>query len=489
MPANPPAPIVEQQEETFPWHDPALSLEERLKLADGKPFDRVLMSAMAQLDCGACGYVCKTYSEAIARGEDSDLSKCAPGGRDTARRLKELIANRTAYAPATVEVSVKGKAIAKAAGYDRNNPFPAPLLECKPLNGPRSAKDTRFISLDLSGSGLTYRAGDALGVYPENCPDTVQWIIDQLDASSSQLVTIPTGGRTVPLSEALLKHYTIAKPSDALLELLMKSATDASEQVQLRAMLDGDGAPAGIEVLDLLRQFKSARPKLDQFIGTLLPLKLRLYSISSSPRTTPEQVHLTVGVVRLLNPAGRQCKGVASTFLSERLAPGQKARVFIHPAKHFGLPRDPRTPVIMVGPGTGIAPFRSFLYERKAIGAPCRNWLFFGDQRQEHDFLYQEEIEAFLTEGLLTRLDLAFSRDQEEKVYVQHRMMENSAELWRWLQDGAHLYVCGDARRMAHDVDLALKVIVEQEGGMSPEQAKAYVADLTKSGRYQRDVY
>jgi sulfite reductase (NADPH) flavoprotein alpha-component len=488
MPATPATQVAPAQEESFPWHDPALSMDERLKLADGKPFDRVLMSAMAQLDCGACGYVCQTYSEAIARGEDKDLNKCAPGGKETARKLKDLIANRSSFAPATVEVTVKSKSISKPAGYDRNNPFPAALLECKPLNGPRSAKDTRFVSLDLSGSGLLYRAGDALGIYPENCPDTVQWIVDQLDASGNDSVPIPSG-KKAHLAEALQRHYTITKPSDALLELLMTSATDASERTQLKAMLDGDGAAAGIEVLDLLRQFRSARPKLDQFVAALLPMQHRLYSISSSPRTTPEQVHLTVGVVRFLSSAGRQCKGVASTFLAERLAPGQKVRVFVHPAKHFGLPKDPRTPMIMVGPGTGIAPFRSFLYERKAIGAPSRNWLFFGDQRQEHDFLYRDELEGFVKDGLLTRLDLAFSRDQKQKLYVQHRMMENAAELWNWLKEGAHFYVCGDAKRMAHDVDLALRSIVEREGGMSADAAKAYVAEMSKAGRYQRDVY
>jgi sulfite reductase (NADPH) flavoprotein alpha-component len=228
---------------------------------------------------------------------------------------------------------------------------------------------------------------------------------------------------------------------------------------------------------------------VQQLVETLLPLEPRLYSISSSPRTTPNQVHLTVGVVRYLNSAGRQCKGVASTFLAERLKPGAKARMFIHPSGNFRLPRDPRTPIIMVGPGTGIAPFRSFLFERRAIAAPCRNWLFFGDQHQEHDFLYREEIEQFHRDGLLTRLDVAFSRDQAEKLYVQHRMLEQGAELWKWLNDGAHFYVCGDASRMARDVDAALRTLIEQHGGMPTDAAKDYLANLSKAGRYQRDVY
>lgn len=484
-PAPAPLPV---EEETFPWHDPALQLDERLKLAEGKPLDRLLMASMAQLDCGACGYVCKSYGEALARGEDKDFTKCAPGGKETSRKLKELFAARGSLAAPSVVVSVKGAPVPVKAGYDRNNPFPAPLLECKALNSPKSSKDTRFISFDLTGSNLMYTAGDALGLYPENCPDTVGWIIDAIDATGSESVRVSNGSR-VSLRDALHRNFTISKPSDGLLELLAKSATVPSEREALKAMLDGEGAPAGFEVLDLLRQFKSARPSVEQFAESLLPMSPRLYSISSSPRTTPNEVHLTVGIVRFLNSLGRQCKGVASTFMAERLKPGTKARLFIHKSAHFGLPKDPKVPIIMVGPGTGIAPFRSFLYERRAIAAKCRNWLFFGDQKQEHDFLYRDEMETFVKDGLLTRLDLAFSRDQAEKLYVQHRMMENAAELWKWLQEGSHFYVCGDAKRMAHDVDTTLRTIVEQQGNMSTDAAKAYLTDLTKAGRYQRDVY
>lgn len=482
-----PAPAVVEADEEFPWHDAAIGLNDRMKLAEDKPFDRVLMAAMAQLDCGACGYVCKTYAEAIARGDDKDLAKCAPGGKETSRKLKDLIAHRTSFAPATVEVTAKGKPLATSKGYDRNNPFPAKLLECKALNSPRSAKDTRFVSLDLKGSNLTYAAGDALGVYPENCPDTVQWILNALDADGGESVRSPAGKR-IPISEALLRHYTITKPSDALMELLARNASVESERVQLKAMIEGDSAPA-VEVLDLLQQFKSARPTFEEFVAALSPIQPRLYSISSSPRTTPDEVHLTVGVVRFLNGANRQCKGVASTYLADRLKPSQTARVFVHKSSHFAPPKDPRTSMIMVGPGTGIAPFRSFLYERRAIGATGQHWLFFGDQRRQHDFLYADEMETFQRDGLLTRLDLAFSRDQTEKLYVQHRMTENAAEMWKWIDGGAHFYVCGDAKRMAHDVDVTLKTIIEQQGDMTADAAKAYVAEMTRAGRYQRDVY
>jgi len=218
-------------------------------------------------------------------------------------------------------------------------------------------------------------------------------------------------------------------------------------------------------------------------------MRPRLYSISSSPAAHPDEVHLTVGIVRYLNACGRQCKGVASTYMAERLRPGQKANVFVHASHGFAPPADPNTPMIMVGPGTGIAPFRAFLQERASRKSPGRNWLFFGDQRREHDFLYREELEKWLVDGTLSRMDLAFSRDQKEKVYVQTRMLERGREIWAWLQEGAHFYVCGDAKRMAKDVDNALKQIVAEHGQMSADDAGAYVSEMSKTKRYCRDVY
>ena len=518
------SPVHEQEDDAEPWHDAALSMEQRLDLAEGKPLARRLMAAMAQLDCGACGYVCKTYAEAIAGGEESDLTKCAPGGRETAKKLKELLATVPADA-----VTVRGKPIAasaapvaapvaavpvtaapvaavpaaavpvaavpvaappKHAAHDRKNPFLARLLRNQPLNAAGSAKDTRHIVFDLHGSGMTYKAGDAIGVIPENCPDTVGWILEALDASGAEPVTLG-GGSPVSLREALLRHLAITQPSADVVRVLAASAHDAEQRRALEAMLadDGPGIPEGHEVLDLLKQFPSARPAVAAFVAALKPIRPRLYSISSSPAAHGDEVHLTVGVVRYLNPLGRQCKGVASTYLAERLRPGQKAKVFVHASHGFAPPADPDAPIIMVGPGTGIAPFRAFLYDRAARGHRGRNWLFFGDQRREHDFLYREELEKFLLDGVLARLDVAFSRDQQEKVYVQTRMLERGREIWAWLEDGAHFYVCGDAKRMAKDVDAALKQIVAEHGNMAPDAAAAYVAELTKSKRYARDVY
>jgi sulfite reductase (NADPH) flavoprotein alpha-component len=228
--------------------------------------------------------------------------------------------------------------------------------------------------------------------------------------------------------------------------------------------------------------------KPDDFVSALSPLAPRLYSISSSPLAHPDQIHLTVGAVRYTNDGGRQCKGVASTFLADRVPPGMKVRVFLHPSHKFGL-CDGDRPIIMVGPGTGIAPFRAFLQERDASKSRGRNWLFFGDQRSDGDYLYLDELERHLHAGVLTRLDTAFSRDQAEKLYVQHRMLEHAAELWSWLEAGGAFYVCGDAQRMAADVDSALRQIIASEGNLSAADADKYVSEMVRSGRYQRDVY
>ncbi len=484
------------EEEDFPWHEPDLAIDERLKLAEGRAPERVMMAALAQLDCGACGYLCKTYSEAVASGEEKDLAKCTPGGRDTSKKLKELVAahrsSPKAASPVSVDGSANGKgrvAPAATASHGRANPFRAPLLRSVPLNRPGSAKDVRMVAFSLKGSGLSYEVGDALGVFPENDPELVEAILAAMGARGDEWVPIP-GGSCIHLYEALTTHYVITKVGDDLATLMAAHATVESEAAALRTLVedDAEGAPAHWDVLDVLDRFPSARPPLTEMVGALAPLQPRLYSISSSLKAFPDEVHLTVGVVRY-EQGGRRRRGVASNFLAETLRPRLKAGVFVHPSASFRLPADGDAPVVMIGPGTGVAPFRAFLQDRAAEGARGRNWLFFGDQRSETDFLYREEIEAYRADGLLSRLDLAFSRDQAEKVYVQHKMRESAAELWSWLEEGAHLYVCGDARRMALDVDLALREIVAEKGRMSADASKEYLKSLSRSGRYQRDVY
>jgi len=488
-----PATALASEVEEFPWHDPALPMEERINLAQGRKPERLLMAAMAQLDCGACGYLCQTYSEAIATGEENDLTKCTPGGKETAKKLKELVAGRKALPQLETNGHSVGNPAAKpsviAGVHDRKNPFHAPLLQCKSLNQQGSEKDVRFVAFSLKGSGLAYEVGDALGLMPENDPELVEAVLRAMGARGDELVSAP-GGLLIHAYDALAKHFVITKVSDNLAALLADQASDASEAGTLKTLVNDDveGIPAEWDVLDLLEQFPSARAPVAEMIAALAPLQPRLYSIASSLKTHPDEVHLTVGVVQY-EQGGRIRKGVASNFLTETLRQRQKAGVFVHTSPGFRLPADTDTPIIMVGPGTGIAPFRAFLQERLATASKGKNWLFFGDQRRETDFLYHSELEQYERSGCLTRLDTAFSRDQTTKVYVQHRMIEQAAEIWAWLQAGAHFYVCGDARRMALDVDHALHQIVAEQGKLTPELAIDYIKAMSKAKRYQRDVY
>jgi sulfite reductase (NADPH) flavoprotein alpha-component len=474
-----------------------------MALAEGKPHELKLMAAMAQLDCGTCGYLCRTYAQAIADGTDKSLSKCTPGGRETLQKLKQLQAEkpaastREASSPTVVKENAAPPELVLPIppAYDRLHPFPAALLEIVPLTRKDSEKDVRFVSLDLRGSGLSYEAGDALGVYPENHPDLIGALIETLEITGEEPVATPEGF-VVPVRVALSKAYVINSCSDDFLFTLSRFAADPNESSRLAALSqnDAEGVLEGRDALDVLQMFPSARPKdraeLSELLSSLAPLRPRLYSISSSSKAHPEQVHLTVAAVNFsLDGCHRIRKGAASTFLTERARPGHKVGVFVQESHGFRPPQNLDAPMIMVGPGTGIAPFRAFLQERAATNASGKNWLFFGDQRRDCDFLYREELGEYSRSGLLTRLDTAFSRDQSEKIYVQNRMTEHAAELWKWLEEGAHFYVCGDARRMARDVDAALHRIICEQGNMSEDEAKAYVANLTRTRRYQRDVY
>lgn len=463
------------EEEEYPWHDPELELKDRMELAEGRPFELKLMAAMAQLDCGQCGYLCRTYSKAIADGEEPDLTRCVPGGKVTARKLKELVAE-----PGAVIIPNLGTTIPKTGTYSRKNPFNAKLKEIAPLVQGASIKDTRHIVIDLSGSDITYEPGDSLGVFPCNDPDLVSSILNILNATGDELAG------DLSVRQALLEVYNITNPSDECIELLASSATNSTEAGHLKALMET--VQAGQDLLDLLEEHPSARPTITDLVVKLDLLQPRLYSISSSLKMHKDEVHLTIGVVRYKHK-GRERRGVASTFFADQIQPGGNVKVYIQPAHAFYLPKDNNTPIIMVGPGTGVAPFRAFLQERKLREAKGKNWLFFGNPNVSSDFFYQYELKSYLEDGLLTRLDTAFSRDQKEKIYVQHRMLENSVELWKWLQEGAYFYVCGDATRMAKDVDGALHQICMEAGGLSDEEATNYVKKLTAEGRYLKDVY
>ena len=374
-------------------------------------------------------------------------------------------------------------------GYSRTNLFPARLITNRKLTGADSGKDTRHFEISLQGSGLTYEVGDALGVLPQNCPALVDEMIQALGCDGEEAVTEPSGKET-SLRSALLRSYQITKPGSSLLQLIADKAGDE----ELKSLLepsrkaDLDEFLYGREVIDLLLRCPSAKLTPKEFVGLLPKLQPRLYSISSSPKAHPGEVHLTIAAVRYESHS-RTRKGVCSTFLADRVEAGTPVPVFVQTSHGFRIPADGSKPIIMIGPGTGIAPFRAFLEERRATSATGKSWLFFGDQKAASDFLYREQLEAMLAEGSLTRLDTAFSRDQADKMYVQTRMLEQAAELWRWLEDGAHLYVCGDAKRMAKDVDAALHEILQNAGGKTADEAKAYVAKLKSDKRYQRDVY
>ncbi len=476
-----------------PWHDQTLLLPERMKLAEGRPLRRRMMAAMGQQDCGQCGYNCEDYSNVIFLKQEERLNLCVPGGKETARMLRTLHEefNETpppsgSLDPSPVAAVAGGAAVAVTpveCGRSRHNPADAVFLSRTRLSKRGSAKDTWHIEFDLEESGLDYIVGDTFGIYPTNDPVLVDAVIKALGARPD----FPIGGRT--LQAVLHDGPSLGVAPDMLFQLI--SYITGGERRQKAKMLaageDPDGDAATLDVLAAIQKFPGIRPDPEAFIESLDPLQPRLYSIASSLRSNPGRVALTVDAVRH-DVKGRKRLGVASTFLAERIKPGDKVKVYVQKAQAFGLPADPSVPIIMIGPGTGIAPFRAFLHERMATKAPGRNWLFFGHQRRDYDFFYEDELKGMKAAGVLNRLSLAWSRDGKEKFYVQDRMREVGRDLWSWLADGAQVYVCG-AIRMGKDVERALVDLVAAQGARSTDEAIAFVADLKRKGRYQQDVY
>lgn len=376
--------------------------------------------------------------------------------------------------------------------YSRKNPFPAQHVVNRRLSGPESEKETRHHEISLEGSGLKYEVGDSLGVFASNDPALVQEIIHAIGATGDEQVN-GSDGNPKTLRQVLTTDYVITQPSKEFIAAIVErggEAVDLLRTLSTDPLRKGDLEEYlwGMEFIDFLFAHPSIKWTAEEFVKTLRKLQPRLYSIASSQKAVGEAVHLTIATVRY-ESHGRKRAGVASSFLADRTGE-TTVPVFVHTAKHFRLPEDPATAAIMVGPGTGVAPFRAFLQDRKASGASGKNWLFFGEQRKASDFLYEEELTAMQADGTLTKLDLAFSRDiAGQKVYVQHKMRENAAELYKWLEEGAHFFVCGDGARMAKDVDAELHKIIETEGGKTAEEAAAYVENLKKTKRYKRDVY
>jgi sulfite reductase (NADPH) flavoprotein alpha-component len=418
---------------------------------------------------------------------DVDYEDAAEGWIEGA--LTALGEHLQAGVPSTA-ISPQAGAVSETVAplYTKKNPFPAAVLENLVLNGRGSAKETHHVELSLEGSGLVFEPGDSLGVMPSNCLELAGELIQTLDLRADENVVTHEGEMT--LEHALAHMYeitTLTRPfiakyaelaqSQALSELL---AEDRKKQLSEFIY--------GRDIIDLARQFPIKGIDAGEFIGMLRKLPPRLYSIASSYKANPDEAHLTIAAVRY-ESYGRPRKGVASIHFAERLAEGDTIPVYVDTNKNFKLPADSAAPAIMIGPGTGVAPFRAFVEERETLGATGKNWLFFGDQHFTTDFLYQIEWQRWLRDGMLTRMDVAFSRDTDHKIYVQHRMLEKSKDLYAWLQEGAYIYVCGDDERMAPDVHAALIEIVANEGKLSAQKAAEYVKGLQKDKRYQRDVY
>jgi sulfite reductase (NADPH) flavoprotein alpha-component len=475
------------EDDGAPWHDQTMPLAERMKLAEGKALNRRMMAAMGQQDCGQCGYDCKQYADAIFSKSEERLNLCVPGGKDTTRMLKSLHAE-IGSAPAVAKPEVKTEApVAKpngAPGTSRDNPAVATFVSRKRLNKAGSAKETWHIEFDLTQSNLDYTVGDSFGLFPANDPGLVEAVLKALDAPAD----FPIGGRT--LRDVLTDGVSLSPAPDMLFQLFsyITGGERRKKAQALAAGEDPDGDAATLDVLAAIEKFRGVRPDPEAFIEALDPLQPRLYSISSSPKVSKGRVSLTVDAVRY-DVNKRTRLGVASTFLAGRTNPGDKLRVYVQKAHAFGLPADPNVPIIMVGPGTGVAPFRAFLHERMATRAPGRNWLFFGHQKRDFDFFYEDELNGMKAAGVLNRLSLAWSRDGDEKFYVQDRMQQAGREVWTWIADGAHIYVCGDAQRMAKDVERALIDIVAAHGARTTNEAVHFIAELKKAGRYQADVY
>ncbi|MGD0961872.1 MAG: sulfite reductase flavoprotein subunit alpha, partial [Methylomonas sp.] len=415
-----------------------------------------------------------------------DRVDCDTDFEDAAEKWISEVAPLMAEGAETVAV-IDDETPAGKPQYNRKNPFPARMLVNRLVTAAHSSKETRHYEISIAGSGLSYEAGDALCVAPENCPALVAELLQALNCSGEEYE--PVNGELLKFSEALRTRFEIKLPGRELLEEIVKRSGDQA----LHGLLNGEKEQLadylwGRDILDLLLQFPGVEFSAAEFLSLLKPLQHRAYSISSSGKLYPESVHLTVASVRY-DAHGRQHKGVCSTYLADLVGQDSDVKVFFTPNANFRVPKDDALPMIMVGPGTGIAPFRAFLQERQFRKATGKNWLFFGDRNAATDFIYREEIEAMQSCGLLTRLDLAFSRDQADKIYVQDRMIEHGAELYAWLEQGGYFFVCGDAYRMAKDVDQALHEIVKTFGGKTDSEAVDYVNNLKKDKRYVRDVY
>jgi sulfite reductase (NADPH) flavoprotein alpha-component len=482
--------------------DPPDNAKDLYEYIHSKRAPKLLNTRFAVLALGDSSYehFCKTGKDFDQRFEELGASRLSPrvdcdvDFEDPAENWMDTVlttlaerASTTSTAP-TTNTFAFSPSLAPATPYSRRHPFPATILEDQILNGRGSRKETHHLELSLEGSGLTYEPGDSLGIYPVNPPAAVDALLQAGAWTGDE--PIERNEQTSPLRTVLLEQTEIT----IITRTVLKAYAALADHAALNTLLQESHADQlstylhGRDLADLLTDYPISGLNPQTFVDLLRNLPPRLYSIASSLKQHPDEAHLTVAAVRY-HSYGRDRHGVCSTYLADRIAPDATLPVYIHENRHFRLPTDPDTPIIMIGPGTGVAPFRAFIEEREAIGASGRNWLFFGDQHFTTDFLYQTEWQQHLKRGLLTRISVAFSRDQKEKCYVQHRMLEQSRALYEWLHDGATLYVCGDAERMAPDVHEALIHILMQEGDHNREHAEATIKTMQQEKRYLRDVY
>ena len=417
---------------------------------------------------------------------DADLDYSATA-EQWSRDIVAIVKEKAAQASPVVQsiATATTAPVAKESQYNKANPFPATLITNQKITGRQSDKDVRHLEFDLAGSDLHYQAGDALGVWFDNDPTLVDEILSLAQIDPTTEVTIE--GKTQTISTALLSHLELTQNTPAF----VKGYAALAHNEQLNDLVADNQALQELvqrtPIVDVLHKFP-AKLTAEQLVSLLRPLTPRLYSISSSPAEVGEEVHLTVGVVRFEHE-GRARSGAASSFLADRVEEDGAVRVFVEHNDNFRLPNDTTKPIIMVGSGTGVAPFRAFMQQRVADEANGKNWLIFGNPHFASDFLYQTEWQQFAKDGFLHKYDFAWSRDQEKKIYVQDKIRENSTALWQWLQEGAYFYVCGDASKMAKDVEQALLKVIAKEGNLSPDEAEDYLNELREEKRYQRDVY
>ncbi|WP_379134842.1 sulfite reductase subunit alpha [Paenibacillus sp. sgz500958] len=445
------------------------------------------LGARRILDCVDCDTDYQEQVESWTKAIETALEKAINNPALVLSSTAATFENQASETKAAFETTPTFE-ISQKNGYDRDHPVHAQILTNRLLSKENSEKETRHYVFNLKDTSLKFEAGDALGVWPTNCPELINEILAAINLKPSVPVTV-SGHGELPLAEALLRHFEISRITPGMLQFIQNHASSSllsgllkkENKNQLQKWLWGR------QLIDLLQEFPVST-SAQEFITTLKPMQPRMYSISSSPKANPEEVHVTVSTVRY-EYNGHTRKGVCSTFLADQAKQHTQIPIFIQKSPHFHPPANPDVPMIMVGPGTGVGPFRGFLQERQAIGATGKNWLIFGEQRAESDFYFRDELEAIQQEGFLHRLDTAFSRDQPEKIYVQHRMIEHGNELWSWLAEGAHFYVCGDANTMAKEVDTALKKVIQQHGGMDADEAEDYVRVMSQTKRYSRDVY